>query len=170
VALALFKLMPFAERNFVIEVPWVVACAAAAAAGGFGAAWWVRRWTPAQPTAMSSLVLNAQLQGGLIVLVLAVMSIEGGGRNLPVALFFIGTFVAGFVTQAVLPVRRLWACSAGNLVMVLIVLSGSARNAPQIALGFGVLWLVGALGARIGWAVARRPIAQPVEVPAARVQ
>ncbi len=69
--------------------------------------------------------------------------------------------VAGALTQILAPSRMIWTCGGGGLVFVLFVLDRTFRGqdpdgdsiAPMFTVG--LFLLIGALGARIGWRLAR---------------
>lgn len=127
-----------------------------------------RRIFGTAPTRVASALLNVQLVGGILIILLAFMQIIHARSLAFMVPVLLGVALGGFLTQAVVPVRSVWACSAGSVVLALIMLSGTAPTF-QIVVGFLVLWLVGALGAAFAWRVLPPP-ATTADVPSARLQ
>jgi hypothetical protein len=145
-----------------------VAMGAATLAAAGGAAF-VRAFFTTTPSFAVTALLDAQLLGGLTMVTLAVMGASGAPKGPFIAIMIIAIAIAGALTQWVTPVRRVWACSGGGLVLILIILTGSGRDKASAALGFAVLWLVGALGAWLQWKLGKRTEIR-IDIPAAKLE
>jgi hypothetical protein len=78
---------------------------------------------------------------------------------------FATPFLAGFITQRMIAVRRPWACGAGSLVFAL---TWPSLGTLTIKISSGLLLvLIGSFGARVAWRGSRDE--QPA-VPAATLQ
>ena len=134
-----------------------------------GGAALVRNYFETTPSFVVSALLDAQILGGLTMILLGLQGALGASKQAFIVLVIAAIGVAGFLTQWVTSVRRPWACSGGGLVMILIVLSGSGRDKFSAALGLMVLWCVGALGAWLQWKLGKRTEIA-ASVPAAKIQ
>jgi hypothetical protein len=85
-------------------------------------------------------------------------------RTLPewsVVLLLAAPVIAGGLVQVLAPVRMIWTCGGGMLIMVILALDDTARGELDagevvgVLGGLGIFVLLGALGARIAWRVFR---------------
>ena len=117
----------------------------------------------------------------MLVSFAAVSAVHSGGDP-DVGAMFLGLgaawLVSGFVAQAIMPRKMIWVAGAGSLGIILLGAAFSlSRGDLQIGatIGAGFLWgigtLVGALGAKIGWALigSRYTPSSDVELPEVRV-
>jgi hypothetical protein len=73
-----------------------------------------------------------------------------------------GPILAGLLTQVLKPSRAIWISGGGALIFVLIMIDRTLHRGGDVGddlfapfLGMGLLLLLGALGARIGWRLFR---------------
>ncbi len=100
--------------------------------------------------------ISALMMLGSIVAPLTILTSD---QSLPASgaiVILAAPVLAGAITQVLKPYRAIWTSGGGALIFILIMLDDTFRGtddreivAPM--LGMGVLVLLGALGARIGW-------------------
>jgi hypothetical protein len=142
---------------------------AATVVSALGGAAFVRRYFATTPSFAVTALLNAQILGGLMMLTLALVAGLGASKGVFTGLMMLGIVVAAALTQWVTPMRRAFACSAGGLVMVAIIMSGDGSDKASAIAGFMVLWIVGAIGAAVQWKLSRRT-ELTASVPPAKLQ
>ncbi|MBL9014619.1 MAG: hypothetical protein JNL83_10610 [Myxococcales bacterium] len=168
IVVGFWALEPREVDLFVGGAPGALLAIAIVIGTAIGGAALARRYLGTRPTRVASALLDVQLLGGILLVILALMTVMHATKNAVIVPVLFGTALAGFLTQAVTPVRSVWACSGGSVVLVLIMLTGSGQWGQMLA-GFGILWLVGALGAAIAWRVL--PTRDPeADVPSARLR
>lgn len=165
-----WALLPHEVGLFFGGVPGALLSIVLVVGGAVGGAALARRYLGTKPTLVASALLNAQLLGGIAMLLIALVTVIHEGKGAFLGLMLVGIALAGFLTQAVTPLRSAWACSGGSIVLVLILLSGGfGTGADKLIGGFLALWSIGAIGAAIAWRVLPKPAAE-VDVPSARLQ
>jgi len=168
VVIGFWALEPWMVGRIVGELPAVLLSGGLMIGGCIGGAALARRMFGTAPTAVASALLNVLLLGGILIIILAVATTLGATRNAFIPPVLVGVALAGFLTQAVTPVKSIWACSAGSIVLVLIMLTGAGPIGSSVA-GLVLLWLAGAAGAALAWRVLPQP--EPTaDVPPARLQ
>ncbi len=164
--------LPYSQFWVVAHVAHPVLGFAVAAGSGLcsgSAAWVVRRFATTTPTTASIFGVSLLLTTGSAVtfsqLVLGLRLSGGWMIGSAVA----GVFFGGYLTQRVIPVRRPWICGAGPAFYCLWAVSHNPTSLHVGAslVGSGVLVLIAALGAWVGWR--RNHSETDAAIPPARV-
>jgi hypothetical protein len=158
---------PMWGTSIVENVVSIAVVLVAAVAG----AWLARRFSARPPSTGSLLVLGGLITSGTLMSVAGIAGITGGSDEIStpdVLIILLLPAVGGFLTQAVVAVRRPWTCGAGVLLMVLLFVQESIDDQiGELILGMAVITLIDVAGAAIAARVFRARWSTRVDMPEA---
>jgi hypothetical protein len=117
--------------------------------------------------------ISALMMLGTIVAPLTILTADQSLPTMAAIVIFAAPVLAGAMTQVLKPFRAIWTSGGGALVFVLMLLDDTFRGRDDDIvgplLGMGVFFLLGALGARVGWRLFRNADARkpPTDLPTA---
>ena len=113
---------------------------------------------------------------GVLLLLVSLFLDAFDPLEIALAVRVLGGFGSGFVTQAIAPRPMPWTCGAGVFGLAFAVamtdpVEGSIPLAVVSGVAIGGIWLIGALGAAVGWALIGSRRAPPAaDLPEARLR
>jgi hypothetical protein len=153
-----------------LNVLLVLAIMLAATTGG---AWIARRFSARAPSIGSLLVLGGLVTIGVVMAVAGLVGMNGNDSQEWVGIVIVLALpaVGGFITQAIVDVRRPWACGGGALLLLLLFAQEQPRSdLGPLFLGVGMVTLIDVAGAAIAARVFRARWAARVEIPEAQAR